>query len=467
MFRKIILALCILCFFNTIQAQKPNVIFILVDDMGYGDLGSYGQKVLKTPHLDQMAREGMRFTRAYSGSTVCAPSRCVLMTGKHTGACTIRGNGPGELKEGETTLGTLFKQAGYITGNFGKWGIGRPKDLNNPKQHGFDEFYGYVSMMHAHNFYPEFMVHNGKKVPLRNELMDEFKANQGRLEGAGIAKEKIDYAPQFIREHMLGFIEKNHQQPFFVLYTPNTPHANNEGGRGSHRRGMEVPDYAHFDQKDWPLEEKGFAKMIYDLDQDVKNIKALLKSKGILDNTMIVFSSDNGPHQEGRHELEFFDSNGEKRGLKRDLYEGGVRVPMIVQWPSKVPVGKVNHSIVSFQDFLPTFAEILEQPTPEVTTGESILPKLTGKEMANISRSLYWEFGEKGGKQAVLKGNKKLIRLLNRKGKKYNEVYELYDVVKDPTESKNIISQYPELAETLKKEMFSIPDENSIIPKDL
>jgi arylsulfatase A-like enzyme len=140
---------------------------------------------------------------------------------------------------------------------------------------------------------------------------------------------------------------------------------------------------------------------------------------------------------------------------------------MIVQWPSKVPVGKVNHSIVSFQDFLPTFAEILEQPTPEVTTGESILPKLTGKEMANISRSLYWEFGEKGGKQAVLKGNKKLIRLLNRKGKKYNEVYELYDVVKDPTESKNIISQYPELAETLKKEMFSIPDENSIIPKDL
>ena len=450
-------------FLQLFSTEKPNVIFILVDDLGYGDLGCYGQKVLKTPHLDQLAKDGMRFTRAYSGSTVCAPSRCVLMTGKHTGTCSVRSNGPGQLRDGEETLGTLFKKAGYTTGNFGKWGIGHQKDLNNPNQHGFDEFYGYVSARHAHNFYPEFMVHNGVKVALNNELMDEWKANQDSLEGAGVAKEMNDYAPDFIRGQMLSFIEKNHQQSFFVFYTPNTPHANNEGGRKGYRRGMEVPNHAHFEKEDWPLEEKGFAKMIYDLDQDIKNLKSLLKAKGVLENTMFVFSSDNGPHREGNHQLEFFNSNGEKRGLKRDLYEGGVRVPMIINWPAKVPMGKVNHSIVSFQDFLPTFASMLDLPKPE-STGLSIMPKILGQELTNTSRSLYWEFGEKGGKQALLKGNKKLVRLLNKKGKKYNEVYELYDVVKDPTESKNIISSFPELVQALKEEMFSIPDENSIVP---
>ncbi len=367
-----------LCSLNLYAQSKPNVILFLVDDMGYGDLGCYGQKVIKTPHLDQLARDGMKFTRCYSGSTVCAPSRCVLMTGKHTGTATIRGNGPGTLKEDEETLGTLFKKSGYVTGNFGKWGLGRPDDMNDPALHGFDEFYGYVSMVHAHNFYPEFMIHNGKRIPLRNELIDEFKGTEKGIEGAGIAKEKIDYAPQFIRDEMMKFIDANHQKPFFCLYTPNTPHANNEGGKGEHRRGMEVPDYAHFKDKDWPLEEKGFAKMMYDLDQDMKNLKTLLKNKGILENTIILFTSDNGPHQEGKHELEFFDSNGEKRGLKRDLYEGGVRVPMIAYWANHIPAGKVNHSIVGFQDFLPTFAEILGLEAKE-SNGLSMMPKLTGK----------------------------------------------------------------------------------------
>jgi len=445
-------------------STKPNVIFILVDDMGYGDLGCYGQDILKTPHIDQLAREGMRFTRCYSGSTVCAPSRCVLMTGKHTGYATIRGNGDGELKPDEETLGKLFKKAGYATGNFGKWGIGRPKELDNPNRHGFDDFYGYIDATHAHNFYPEFIIHNGQRVALRNELMDVFKNTPKSLVGAGVAKEKIDYAPDFIRTQMMSFLEQHHQKPFFLLYTPNTPHANNEGGK--HHRGMEVPSLGGFENKDWPLEEKGFAKMIDNLDQDVKNIKAFLKSKGILDNTIIMFSSDNGPHQEGGHQVDFFDSNGEKRGFKRDLYEGGVRVPFIASWPATIPAGKINHSMVSFQDILPTFAEILGQSTTE-STGTSILKQLEGKEMAAIDRSLYWEFPEGGGKQAILKGNKKLIRLLNMKGHKFNEVYELYDVVKDPTEANNIIAQYPELAESLKKEMLSMPDENTLFPAKL
>ena len=449
MCKKLLLFLCMICGLSA--AEKPNVIFILTDDLGYGDLGCYGQKTLTTPYLDQLANEGMRFTRSYSGSTVCAPSRCTLLTGKHTGNSTIRGNGKALLKDSDTTVADLFKKAGYTTGNFGKWGIGHPPPADNPNKHGFDEFFGYVNMFHAHNFYPEFLIHNGKEVKLKNISIDEFQNVPEEKKGYGISKEKVDYAPDIIREKMMDFIDRNHQKPFFLLYTPNTPHANNEGNRYGHQRGMEVPNFGQFKNKDWNVFEKGFAKMILDIDHDIKNIVAKLKEHKIDNKTLIIFSSDNGPHQEGGHKVDFFDSNGEKRGLKRDLFEGGVRVPMIAWWPEKVPAGKVNNSIVAFQDLMPTVAELTGVECPD-TDGISMVPKLTGKELENTQRTLYWEFGEKGGKQAILKGDLKLIRYFK------NKRMEMFNVAKDPTEKNNIIKSHPELAKSLFKEMISMTD---------
>ncbi|MCM8535863.1 MAG: arylsulfatase [Lentisphaeraceae bacterium] len=445
-----ILIISLLFLGQAFAQDKPNVIYILADDLGYGDLGCYGQTILKTPHLDALAKNGMRFTRNYSGSTVCAPSRCTLLTGRHTGSSTIRGNGAALLKSTDFTIADLFKDAGYVTGNFGKWGIGHPPPADNPNKHGFDEFFGYVNMYHAHNFYPEFLIHNGKEVKLRNVTKDHFKDQSIEKKGRGVSKEKLDYAPDIIRDKMLNFIDENNDKPFFLLYTPNTPHANNEGNKW--RRGMEVPHFDKFDKEDWPVEEKGFAKMILDLDNDIKNITDQLKKHKLLDNTLIIFSSDNGPHQEGLHEVDFFDSNGLKRGLKRDLFEGGVRVPMIAHWPGKVPAGIVNNSIVAFQDLMPTLAELLKVSAPK-NDGTSMLPKLLGKTMNDINRTLYWEFGERGGKQGILKGNIKLIRYFGK-----NTRLELYDVDKDPQEKNNIITEFPELADSLLKKMISMTD---------
>lgn len=436
--------------------SKPNVIYILADDLGYGDLGCYGQETLTTPSIDMMAADGMRFTRSYSGSTVCAPSRCSLMTGKHTGHSSIRGNGKANLKPDDVTVAELFKKAGYRTGCFGKWGVGHPLADNDPNEKGFDEFFGYVDTYHAHNFYPEFLVHNGKRVLLNNVTMEKHKKLKGLYErGAGVSVEKNEYAPDLIRKHMHAFIEENHKEPFFLYYAPNTPHANNEGVQ--YKRGMEVPNFGPYEKEKWPIPEKGFAKMLLDLDNDVKNIRAALEEYGIAKNTLIIFSSDNGPHQEGGHKVDFFDSNGEKRGHKRHLYEGGVRVPMIACWPGVVPDRAVNGTIVAFQDFLPTVAELTAVECPE-TDGESMMPALLAKQMANTNRTLYWEFPERKS-QALLMGNIKLIRY------KRGDKYELYDLANDPTESKNIIKEFPEVAAEMKKSMEAIPDEFSSFHK--
>ncbi len=436
---------------------KPNVIYILADDLGYGDLGCYGQKTLTTPSLDKLAAEGMRFTRSYSGSTVCAPSRCTLMTGKHTGNSSVRGNRVAQLDASDVTVAELFKKGGYITGCFGKWGVGHPLKDNDPNQKGFDDFYGYVDTYHAHNFYPEYLVHNGKRVKLNNVTMDKYKKDKVKYSrGAGVSIEKNEYAPDLIRKQMFEFIDKNHSKPFFLYYTPNTPHANNEGRREN--RGMEVPDFGPYADKKWPIQEKGFAKMILDIDNDIKNIRESLDKHGIANNTLIIFSSDNGPHNEGGHSVKFFNSNGEKRGLKRDLYEGGVRVPMIAYWADKIPAGSVNNSIVAFQDLLPTVAEIAKVECPQ-TDGTSMTPALLGKVMNNTQRTLYWEFPERGDSRALLRDNIKLIHY------KRGNLYQLFDIVKDPTESKNIIKDFPKLAQELKKIMQETPDERSIFKK--
>ena len=345
------------------KPTRPNIIYVLADDLGYGDLSCYGQQTLRTPNLDRMAAEGMRFTRHYAGSTVCAPSRCVLLTGLHTGHCRVRGNGPGRLTARDTTFVELLQAAGYKTGCFGKWGIGNPPPLDDPQRHGFDEFYGYINMFHAHNYYPEFMVHNGRKVPLRNELYPDWQEKRtGEREGAGVSRVTVDYAPQLIADRVLDFIRHHHKQPFFVYYPLNIPHANNEGGSEPRidRNGMRVPDLGKHAGKSWPVQEQGFARMIDYIDRDIGNIMALVKKLGIEKNTIVMFSSDNGPHQEGGHKVDFFDSNGPLRGRKRDLYEGGVRVPMIAWGPGQVPAGKTSDHISGFQDIFPTVVELAQ-----------------------------------------------------------------------------------------------------------
>jgi arylsulfatase A-like enzyme len=413
--------------------EKPNIIYILVDDMGYGDPSCFGQKTLKTPHLDDMAKGGLLFTQHYAGSTVCAPSRCVLLTGMHTGHCRVRTNGNEKLTDADMTVAQVLKKAGYRTGCIGKWGVGRP-GLSDPNDRGFDYFYGYVCMNHAHNCYPDFIVRNGEKVPLRNVLEEKWRNH--RYPGTGVAAKKVDFVPHLCQKEVIRFIDRNKAKPFFLYYALNIPHANNEGGS----KGMEVPSHGLFADKDWPDPEKGFAAMISYIDGYMKEILDKLKAEGLDEKTLVMFTSDNGPHQEGGHKMEYFDSNGPLRGKKRDLYEGGVRVPTIARWPGVIKPGRSTEHVSGFQDMLPTFAELAGVDAPE-TDGISMAPTLLGRGEQRKHAYLYWEFYEGGGKKAVLKGNWKGIRLNTYK--KPDGPIELYDISKDLPEQKNVAAEHP------------------------
>lgn len=424
-------------------APRPNIIYILADDLGYGDLGCYGQKTLTTPNLDRMAAEGMRFTQHYTGSTVCAPSRCVLLTGLHTGHCRVRGNGPGQLLDEDVTIAEVLKQAGYRTGCVGKWGVGNPPPLDDPQRQGFDYFYGYVNMYHAHNFYPEFIIRNGERVPLRNEVEPQWKDGDGR----GIATKRVDYVPDLVTAEALSFIESNRDSPFFLYFAMNVPHANNEATRGLRpERGMEVPSLGEFADQDWPAPEKGFAAMIRNIDSDVGKILAKLKELDLDENTLVLFSSDNGPHQEGGHQMPFFDSNGPLQGMKRDLYEGGIRAPMIARWPAHIDAGAVSGHVSGFQDMLPTLAQLAGAETP-ANDGLSMVPTLLGKGEQLQHDHLYWEFFEQGGRQAVRHGNWKGVRLNTEKNP--DGPIELYDLANDIEEAHNIADQHPDIVAKL------------------
>jgi arylsulfatase A-like enzyme len=396
------------------KRRKPNIIYILADDLGYGDLGCFGQQKIKTPNLDKMAAEGMKFTQHYAGSTVCAPSRCTLMTGKHTGHCTVRGNVDVLMKPDEITIGKALKQAGYSTACIGKWGIGHPPPPDDPHNNGFDHFFGYLSMWHAHNFYPDFLWKNEKKVPLRNVVQHpekHYKENQESL--VGLASEKMDYSHDLFSQAALEFIEEQ-DGPFFLFIPYTIPHANNEAGQfGEH--GMEVPDYGIYADKDWPEPEKGFAAMMRNIDGDVGKVLAKLKELGLDEDTLVIFASDNGPHKEGGHNPDFFDSNGELRGIKRDLYDGGVRVPFIARWPGKIEAGSNSGHVSAFWDMLPTFCELAGVEAMSDHDGVSMVPTLLGKGVQVEHDYLYWWFGEQGGREAVLKDGWKAVRLNTRK----------------------------------------------------
>jgi len=417
------------------RPQRPNIIFILADDLGYGDLGCYGQRQIRTPSIDQLASEGMRFTQAYAGAAVCAPSRCCLMTGFDTGHSRIRGNfGVGatrvSLRPDDVIVAEVLKTAGYRTGIFGKWGLGEAGTLGIPNDQGFDEWFGFLNQDDALHYYPESIWDN------RTEVFPP--GNQG-------AKRK-QYAPDLFTEHALSFLDHSANRPFF-LYLPYTlPHADSELARDT-GDGYVVPSYGPYSNKPWQAADKGYAAMISGLDRDVGRVVQRVKQLGIEQNTLIIFASDNGPAKEGTHKPGFFSSAGNLRGMKATLYEGGIRIPMIARWPGRIKAGQVNDEMLAFWDFLPTAAELAGVPYPEGLDGVSFAPTLFGK-IAPRKRYFYWESHEKGFSQAIRIGKWKAIRNGGQ-----GKAAELYDLERDPSEAHDVAGENSAIVVRLVKSM--------------
>ena len=429
-------------------ARKPNIIFILADDLGYGDVGCYGQKRIKTPSLDRMAAEGMRFTQAYAGSTVCAPSRCCLMTGLHTGHCWVRGNKLLPLRPDDVTVAELLKDRGYATGIVGKWGLGEPDTTGVPTRQGFDYWFGYLNQRHAHNYWPTYLWRNEERAPLKNVVPNEGK------EGAGVASERVEYSHDLFAKEALAFVEKHERGPFFLYLAYTIPHANNEAGRN----GMEVPADEPYSAESWPQQQKNHAAMITRMDRDIGRLMGLLKRLGIDDRTLVLFSSDNGPHREGGAEPNFFDANGPLKGIKRDLYEGGIRVPTLARWPGRIQAGSVSDHAWAFWDFLPTACELAGAPVPKDIDGLSFVPALLGRPQT-AHEHLYWEFHEGGFNQAVRMGDWKGVRRGGRTAQT-----ELYDLSKDLGETANVAAAHPDVVRKIEDLFAAARTDNEHFP---
>lgn len=420
---------------NAAPVARPNVVLMLADDLGYGDLGCYGQRRIPTPNIDRLATEGMRFTQFYAGTAVCAPSRSVLMTGLHTGHTPIRGNAKVDLKAEDLTVAEVLKTAGYTTGMIGKWGLGQVGTSGSPVRQGFDHFFGYADQTHAHNYYPTFLVRNEERVPLRNVVPDEGPYGQG------IATKRVDYSDDLLMSEALGFIEQHARDPFF-LYLPFTlPHGNSE----SEDNAFEVPDLGAFAKKDWPHPAKGYAAMVARLDEDVGRIMAKLHELGLDENTLVIFASDNGPERVGGLDPAFFGSSGGLRGIKRDLYEGGIRVPMIARWPKRIAAGAESQHVGYFGDFMATLAELAGVPAPSHRDSISFLPALLNRpEEQKQHAFLYWEFYEGQTSQALRMGRWKAVRLPMLTGP-----IQLFDLENDPAEQHDVAAQHPDVVKKI------------------
>jgi len=422
----------------TDRRRKPNIIYILADDLGYGDLGCYGQKKVKTPNIDWLAAEGMRFTDHYSGSTVCAPSRNCLMTGQHTGHARIRGNDGRPLLEEDLTVAELLKRAGYATGLVGKWGLGMNDTTGAPNRKGFGHFFGFLNQVNAHFYYPPFVWRNGDKV---------------EMDGNDAEQQTGQYVHDLFTDEALRFIRANRSGPFFLYLAYTIPHAElavPEDSMAQYKGNFpEEPwkevDYHYGDQH---TPHAAFAGMVSRLDRDVGRIMALLDELGLDEHTIVMFSSDNGPHREGGADPEFFESNGPLRGIKRDLYEGGIRVPMIARWPGTIEPGSVTDHISAFWDILPTCTQLANVATPKGIDGISFVPTLLGR-MNEQKRHeyLYWEFDEQGGKQAMRRAEWKAVRLNAKRN--LDGPLELYNLDRDIGETTNVAAEYPEVAEEM------------------
>jgi arylsulfatase A-like enzyme len=444
---RISFALLTLCFCFSVhvaQAATPNIIFILADDLGYGDLGCYGQEVIQTPRLDQMAKEGMRFTQFYAGCTVCAPSRCVLMTGLHNGHAYVRGNASGEntsiqsLRDEDITVAEIVKSAGYRTGLIGKWGLGEVDQPGFPLRQGFDFFYGYLNQIHAHNYYPEFLYRNAQREKLRNEV--ELPEGQKVRFLGGSATKRVDYSHDLFAKEALDFVKSNHDQPFFLYLALTTPHANNEASK-MRGNGAEVPDFGIYAERDWTDADKGQAAMITRMDRDIGQLLDLLKQLNIDDKTLVFFSSDNGPHDEAKHDLKRFKPSGPLKGIKRSLTEGGIRVPLICRWPGSIAPGTTSDHVGQFCDILPTVAELTGAKLSGQTDGLSMLPTLLGRIQDQQKHDyLYWEFYEQGSRQSVRFEDWVAIREPMFTGR-----VSLYNLKEDLMENRNLADELPEL----------------------
>jgi uncharacterized sulfatase len=445
------------------KVQRPNVIVIMADDLGYGDLGCYGQKRIQTPHIDRLAREGMRFTDFYAGCTVCAPSRCVLMTGKHMGHCWVRGNAGAQnreiqcLREEDVTAAEVLKQAGYATALCGKWGLGEEGTAGVPTRQGFDYFYGYLNQHHAHNYYPAYLFRGEQRVPLANVVPGDGDF------GTGVASKKVEYSGDLITAEAIrwvaGHVAEHKEQPFFLYYAVTLPHANNEAGQ----EGMEVPELGPYAATDWPPPQKGHAAMISRLDSDVGRLMEKLQELGVDEKTLVLFSSDNGPHREGGNDPDFNDSNGPLRGIKRDLTEGGIRVPLIARWPGQVQEGTSSDFAGTFADLLPTLADLAgsTKGVPADLDGVSIVPTLLSRTTEQKPHDyLYWAFYERGGAQAIRQGKWKAVQ------QPYHSPVRLYDLSQDLGEERDAAAEHPELVQQLTAAMRTayVPNENWKFP---
>jgi len=420
----------------------PNVIYILADDLGYGDLSAFGQTHFNTPNIDALARKGILFTQHYSSAPVCAPARGSLMTGMHVGHGAVRGNaevqpeGQEPLPANTFTLAHMFKQAGYTTGVFGKWGLGAPDSASEPLKMGFDRFYGFNCQRQAHHYYPYFLWHDHQ----RDMLWGNF------------GLETRDYAPDLIQQQALRFLDSNKDRPFFLYYALIQPHAEMFAPERhlTRYRGKFPPEKPYVgvdggpDFRKYPYGSQSephaaFAAMVATIDEYVGELMAKLEALGIADNTLVILTSDNGPHQEGGHDPDYFNSTGGLRGYKRDLYEGGIRVPMIAHWPGKIPAGTVTNHISAFHDVLPTLAQLTGQPAPVGIDGISFLPTLLQQGTQQPHAYLYWEFHELKGRVAIRQGNWKGVRY--DVSVDPNSPLELYDLANDPGEKHNIAAR--------------------------
>lgn len=432
------------------KVSTPNIIFILADDLGYGDLGCYGQKLIQTPNLDAMAKQGTRFTQFYAGTSVCAPSRSSFLTGQHTGHTPIRGNkgvppeGQWPIPDSAVTIAEVLKKAGYATGDFGKWGLGPVASTGDPVKQGFDAFYGYNCQSLAHDYYPDHLWENDTRI--------DFTANT--------PEHPTDYSADLIHQKAMQFIDQHKNDPFFLYLSYTLPHA-----------ALQVPDDSLFEKYKKQFGEKpvpvpirngknyapqayprsAYAAMVGRLDIYVGEILQKLRAAGIDKNTLVIFSSDNGPHKEGGNDPYFFNSGGPLRGIKRDLYEGGMREPTIAWWPGKVKAGVTSEYIGAFWDLLPTFAELAHAPQPANIDGISMVPALLGKKNAPTHPWLYWEFHEQGGKQAVRMGKWKGVKL--NVTSKPNGPIELYDLSTDLGEKHDIADKHPEIVQKIRNIM--------------
>lgn len=431
---------------------RPNIVFILADDLGYGDVGFNGQTKINTPTLDKMAKDGIVFTHHYAGSTVCGPSRASLITGLHTGHSPVRGNPrwtksgtPVDLSKDQNTVAKELKRAGYRTGVVGKWGLAENLDEGTPANQGFDYFYGFNRHGPAHHYYPEELWEND---------------NLFQLEGNVMMEKKGQYSQNLFTEKALGFIERESENPFFLYLAYTIPHFE-----------LTIPEEEkqYYYKQDWPLrkmkmghyrnDENGhvtYASMVSRMDSDIGKVYSKLQELGIDENTLVVFTSDNG-HEYDQLNNEFFDSNGIYRGRKRDLYEGGIRMPFVATWPGKIQPGSKSNHQSAFWDFLPTVCDIIGTPPSSDTDGISYLPALVGKPQKSHNH-LYWEFNEKKGPiQALLKGDWKLVHFVDQR-------YELYNLKEDPSESNDLYGDENEQAQNLKTLLRTARDEHPEFP---